>query len=490
MPNTRIAVIGAGFGGLSVASYLAKAGHDVTIFEKNDQPGGRAYTFMQDGFRFEAGPSWYLMPDVFEDFFSEFDHKPSDFYELRSLVPSYRVYGQGDDEFDVRPHTAAFADFDRREPGSGARLTRHINHTRREYEIVRRELLELDGISRIQYMRSAALRMAVHPRTAGSFHSRVSAVVKDPLLQQILEFMVVFLGGSPKNIPALYGLLNWVDLGLGVWYPRGGFEAVARAFEAVALEQGVTINYNSPVEKIISNADEVTGLRVGDTEQQFDLVVANADYAYVEQTLLDESDRSHEDHVWQSKVLAPSAVMGFIGVRGDVPLLHHSLFFDADWHKSFSIIFEQQAVPKRPLFYVCTPSKSDKVAPDGHESMFILIPTPAGVDIGEQAANMLVDQALLRIAERTAQTDLIQRIVTRRVTTPQYFRDTFNATGGTAFGLAHTLSQTGPFRPPIRSQRLANLYFVGQFTNPGTGVPLVILGGKVVAERIARDMRR
>lgn len=477
----KIVIIGAGFGGLSAAAYLAKAGHDVTVFEKNSGPGGRATTVYQEGFQFELGPSWYLMPDVFEEFFADFGRKPGDFYKLTQLVPSYRVYGEGDDEFTAHPYRAALMDFEHRETGAGPRLAKLLKETKHEYELARRDILPLSGLSTAAYMKNSVMRLMMNPKLAGSYHSRIKKTVSDELLQHVLEFMVVFLGGSPHNIPALYGLLAHVDFGLGIWYPQGGFTAVAKAVENVAKEQGVTIIYDAPAEQFVVENDKVAGVVVGGETHVADAVVANADYHFVDTELTPPEHRLFNEQNWAKKTLSPSAVLATVGVKKRVNLEHHTLFFDTDWDENFADVFEHHRINGRPLFYVGTPSKSDEsVAPKDCENIFILIPVSSKADIGQAKAESLVQGAIERIEQKTG--DNFQAdIAIKNVYPPSYFKETFNAFQGNAFGLSHTVKQSGPLRPPIRSPKLANLYFAGQYTNPGTGVPLVILSGKVVA---------
>jgi phytoene desaturase len=323
------------------------------------------------------------------------------------------------------------------------------------------------------------------PELEVSYHRRVAKYVHDPRLQKILEFMVVFLGGSPRNIPALYGLLSWVDFGLRVHYPMGGFGAVARAFETLAKEQGVKIVYNAPVEHIVVQNGKATGVRVHDAEHKADAVLANADYRHVETKLLDPTWCSYPDSYWQKRTMSPSGVIAAIGVKQRLPLAHHNLFFDAPWEENFKAVFDQDRLPEQPLFYTCAPAQTDpSVAPKGHENLFILIPVtnvaqPAG------AYETLVDHAIDRIEHQTGR-QFKHDIIHKRIFAHEYFEDTFNAYIGNSFGLSHTRTQTGPLRPRIQSKKVSNLFYAGQMTNPGTGVPLVILSGQVAAGALMR----
>lgn len=478
----KIIIIGAGFGGLSAAAYLAKAGHDVTVFEKNAQPGGRAQTVYQDGFQFELGPSWYLMPDVFEEFFADFGFKPSDFYKLTRLVPSYRVYDT-DGAFTAHPHRAALLDFEARETGAGRRLAKLLTQTKTEYELVRRDILPLSGLASKDYMNASMLRLLANPALLGNYHARIARTVKNETLQHVLEFMTVFLGGSPRTIPASYGLLAHVDFGLGIRYPKGGFTAVAKAVEAVAKAQGAHLVYNAPVAEILADNSKVAGVKVNGNTYPADAVVANADYHFID-TILSPEHQTFTETQWAEKTVSPSAVLATIGVKKRISLEHHSLFFDTDWEGNFADVFARGQVNDKPLFYAAAPSKTDpRVAPYGCENIFLLIPVSTKAAVEQAQAEQLVQNALERIELHTGE-QFQQAIISKTVYPPEYFQDTFNAFQGNAFGLSHTLRQSGPWRPPIRSPKLPNLYFAGQYTNPGTGVPLVLLSGKVVAREL------
>lgn len=480
----NIAVIGAGFGGLSAAAVLAKAGHNVTIYEKTDQPGGRARVIKQDGFTFDAGPSWYLMPDVYEDFFAQFGKTPADYYSLQQLIPSYRAYFD-DGPLTMRPAPAAYKDFDDVQANAGIGLGKLLAKTQKEYQAVRKQLLETDGLSLKQFVNPAALKMLLNPELELSYHGRIAKYVKEPRLQKILEFMTVFMGGSPRNIPALYSLLAWVDFGLGVWYPQGGFGSVVQGFALLARQQGVKIVYNSPVQRIEVVDGRASGVVIDGQLHAADAVLANADYHHVETQLLDAEWQSYSASYWEAKTISPSAVIGLIGVSKKLPLLHHSLFFDAPWDDNFRAVFDAKTLHSKPLFYVCTPSKTDtEVAPAGHENLFILIPV-ANTQASPAEYDALIDSAVDRIEQQIG-VSFTADIVTKKVLARDYFADTFNAYSGNSFGLAHTRLQSGPLRPRIQSKKVSNLFFTGQYTNPGTGVPLVVLSGQVAARALMR----
>jgi phytoene desaturase len=480
-------VIGAGFAGLSTAAYLSKAGYAVTVFERGDQPGGRARVVREAGFTFELGPSWYLMPDVFDEWFADFGHTTSDFYDLVALDPSYQVIGHGD-RFDITrpPHVLDL--FEEREPGAGKRLAKLLERTEREYRQVRGGALGLDGLSLRPYLRRDVLEFALHPQLLLSYHRRIQHYVKNRDLQHALEFMTVFMGGSPHNIPAIYSLLAYVDMGLGGWYPMGGFGRVAAGIESVAREQGATIEYNAEVARIVTHKGQATGVVVNGEVHHAEVVVSAADYHFTETRLLADPDRSYDEAYWRKRQLSPSALLVALGVKQRLPQLqHHNLFFDANWDGHFNDVFKRQVWSRDPLFYLCVPSRTDPgVAPAGHENLFLLAPMAAGTQPDESLMNETADRLIGRV-EQAAGERFSPNIVTRNVYGPSYFHEAFHAYAGNAFGLSHTLRQTAVLRPPLRSRRVSGLYYAGQYTNPGTGVPMVLLSGKIVTNVIGND---
>lgn len=484
----KIVIVGAGFGGLSAAAYLARDGYDVTVLEKNDQPGGRAMVMQKKGYTFDLGPSWYMMPDVFDDFFADFGKKTADYYDLKQLNPSYRVY-TATDNHDVRSRKdGGLQLFDDLEPGSADRLQDLLKKTNKEYDTIRAHLLERDYTSVSDLVNSKALSFA-KPELMCSYHSRIKKTVNNEDLQKILEFMVVFMGGSPQNIPAVYSLLAHVDFNLGIWYPVGGFGAVVRAFEQLCKELGVKFRYNAEVTRIQSIDGRARAVYVGKERVAADGVLVNADYHYAETKLLSIQARSYSERYWNKKTVSPSGLLIFLGVKKKLPgLLHHTMFFDADWHSHFKQVFKTHTWVTRPLFYVCAPSKTDTtIAPKGKENIFILIPTASGLRVDAAHRDELVSSVIARMEARIG-TKFSEDIEVKEVRDIEYFEETFNAYKGNSFGLAHTLNQTALLRPRMQSRKVKNLFFVGQYTNPGTGVPIVVLSGKVVSNLIQEKL--
>lgn len=487
--SKKVVVIGAGFGGLSASAYLAQAGFEVTVLEKNNQPGGRAMVQKDQGFTFDLGPSWYMMPDVFDEFFAAFGHKASDYYQLQQLEPSYKVF-TSDDAYNVGTLPQVKSLFEAKEAGAGKRLEALLSKTKNEYRAVRNGLLELDGTQYRQAFEPSAFRMLANPELIRSYHRRIDKYIKNPELQHILEFMTVFMGGSPRNIPALYSLLTYVDMGLGIWYPMGGFGSVVKAFESVAKEQGVQFIYDAAVERVVIGDHGAKSVISAGKTYEADIVLVNADYQYAQKTLIEQEYRDYHESYWKKRTLSPSGLLGYIGVGKRLEKLeHHNLFFDVDWDAHFTEVFDRKVWSKKPLVYVSCPSKTDPtVAPRGQENIFILAPMANGLRPTQDEMESVIDDIIVRIEKLSGQS-IRSSIVYKDVRAHQYFEETFNAADGNAFGLAHTLGQSGPLRPRMQSKKLSNLFYVGQFTNPGTGVPMVVTSGKVVAKLIQKKMR-
>jgi phytoene desaturase len=483
--SKKVIVIGSGYGGLSAACYLARDGYDVTVVEKNSSVGGRGMVSKVSGFTFDMGPSWYMMPDVFDEFFADFGKKTSDYFELVKLDPSYKIFTPGD-AYDVFDAPRVYELFERLEPGSSLQLKKLLSKTKKEYDSVRRDLLARPMDKYSDLLSATTLKMLADPAVFGSYHSRIKKYIHHPDLQKILEFMVVFMGGSPTNIPALYTLLTHVDMGLGIWYPIGGMGQLAGAVHKLAKTLGVKFLFDSPVEKILYESRKANGVVIAGKKLECDIVVANADMHHVENSLLGKDTQS----TWQKKTLSPSGLLIYLGVNKKLEgLRHHNMFFDVDWDEHFEQVFEQKTWSEKPMFYVGCPSVTDStVAPKNSENLFILAPMANGDQPSAEVLQRTADSLIARIEDKIGQ-KFVGNIVYKDVQAHDYFKDTFNAYKGNAFGLAHTISQSAVFRPKMRNTDIKNLFYVGQYTNPGTGVPIVAIGGKVVASYIAKVER-
>ncbi|MFC7375815.1 MULTISPECIES: phytoene desaturase family protein [unclassified Brachybacterium] len=510
MSRSQVVVIGGGVSGLATAGLLARDGHDVTLVERRTDLGGRAGAWECDGFSFDTGPSWYLMPEVFEHFYRLMGTTASEHFDLVSLDPGYRVYGEPDGSadrapIDVRSGTDAVAKlFEAREQGAGRRVRRYLSSATRTYEAAREAYLYNTFSSWRSFAAPCVLRNApaIVPLLTRSLWSMICHRVADRRLRQILGYPAVFLGTSPFDAPALYHLMSHMDLVDGVRYPRGGFRGFVGSLVELARAHGVRIETESEVAEILSGDGAVRGVTVDRAGVrrtiEADIVVSAIDEHHAETALLAESDRSYPDRRWTEQVSGPGAVLVMLGVRGELPQLrHHTLFFSNDWHENFDAIFgSEPRVPTPPSLYVCMPSASDEhVAPDGHENLFVLVPVPPDVSIGRGGANGLgdvavteiADHAITQIAEWAAIPDLADRIVVRRTIGPGDFAVEFHAFRGSALGPAHTLRQSAFFRGVTRSRRVGGLFYTGATAVPGVGVPMCLIGAELVLKLVRND---
>jgi phytoene desaturase len=504
--SRRIAIIGGGITGLATAALLADRGDEVTVLEAQPDIGGRAGSWEKDGFRFDTGPSWYLMPEVFDHFFALLGTTAAEQLDLVRLDPAYRVYHEGESEpFDVvSGRDAAVAAFEAREPGAGAQLATYLDSAGEIYDL---------AVSRFLYDPYVSLKGLVHPdvlRKLGTLlplllrplSSHVEKRFSDPVLRQVLGYPAVFLGGSPYDAPSLYHLMSHLDLDDGVFYPRGGLVEVIRAIARLAEGRGVTIRTNAPVERILTSGRTATGVRLADgTVIDADHVISTADMHHTETALLEPELRSRSDSWWDKRVPSFGALLILLGVEGELPELeHHTLLFTKDWKANFDAIFdaddaETPRIPEPASLYVCRPSATDDgVAPSGHENLFVLVPMPAapelgrgGVDgTGDLAIEAAADAVIAQIAAWTGATDLADRIRVRRTISPGDFAADFGSFQGGALGLAHTLGQSAMFRPGLRS-KVDGLLYAGQTVLPGVGLPMCLISAELVVKLLDGD---
>ena len=487
----KIAVIGSGFAGLSAACFLADAGYEVTVFEKNATPGGRARVFESNGFRFDMGPSWYWMPDVFEHFFNSFGRSASDYYELQRLDPSYRIVYGKDDYLDIPAGIPALTDvFESLEAGSGKKLEQFLKEGKYKYEIGIHDLVYKPGLSLLEFADAKLMRGALRLHVFNSISSYVRKFFSNQKLIQLLEFPVLFLGATPQNTPALYSLMNYADMALGTWYPIGGMHKVIEGMVSLAISLGVKFEYNAAVERIELNDVKAKGVRINGQLREFDSIVAGADYHHVEQALLPETHRQYSPAYWEKRVMAPSSLIFYLGINKKVKgLLHHTLFFDKDFNAHAREIYEVPQWPSSPQFYVSCPSQTDAtVAPDGCENIFILMPVAPGLADDEVIRERYFDMIIKRLEYMLGES-LTPHIVFKRSYAHNDFIRDYNAYKGNAYGLANTLMQTAILKPSILNKKVPNLFFTGQLTVPGPGVPPSIISGEVVAKELIKRQR-
>lgn len=487
----KVVVVGAGFAGLSAATSLADKGYDVTILEKNSQAGGRARAFSEQGFNFDMGPSWYWMPDVFETYFQKFGKQVSDYYTLDRLDPSYRVYFGKQDFVDLPAGVEACAQlFEQIEKGSGDKLRKMMRESAYKYEVGINDLVYRPGRSLLEFADLRIARGLLQLDLLKSMRKYVHANFKNPRLRQLMEFPILFLGGTPQDTPALYSLMNYADMDGGTWFPRGGMHKIVEGMVSLAEEKGVQIKLNHEVRSIRMERNNLTTLVTEKGDFQADIVVAGADYHHFEQHLLPEQHRQYSPKYWDKRDMAPSSLLFYLGVDQKVDgILHHTLFFDQDFDKHAKEIYQDPKWPSNPLFYVSATSKTDPTAaPEGKENVFLLMPVAPNLKDPESERERYYDIIMSRLEDLTG-ASFKQSVSYKRSYAHTDFVNDYHAFKGNAYGLANTLRQTAILKPAMKSKKVKNLYYSGQLTTPGPGVPPSLISGMVVADEIEKDTK-
>ncbi len=488
-------IIGSGFAGLSAASFMAKAGWDVTILEKHLQPGGRAQKFEVAGFIFDMGPSWYWMPDVFERYFNCFGKKVSDYYSLKRLDPSYSVY-YPKNKIDIPADYEALKNlFESIEKGSAKKLDKFLEEAAYKYEVGVKKLVFKPSLSAMEYADIDLAKGILKLDVFTNMKKHIGKYFKHPQLLQLMEFPVLFLGALPQNIPALYSLMNYADIKLGTWYPEGGLNTVATSMHTLATELGVKTFFGQNVQSInIENGKAVSVTTTSSKGKEIffaNAIISAADYHFTETTLLQEKYRSYSQAYWNKRVMAPSCLLYYVGLNKKLKNIHHhSLFFDVDFDKHGKEIYDTPMWPTEPLFYVCASSiTDDSVAPSGCENLFFLIPVAAGLDGDDEKVR---DKYFFEIASRFENQigeKVLENIIHKRSYSVSDFKNDYNAFKGNAYGLANTLMQTAILKPSLKSKKVSNLYYAGQLTVPGPGVPPSLISGEVAAAQVVKEFK-
>jgi phytoene desaturase len=472
---------------------MSKAGYDVSVLEKHDMPGGRARMFQEDGFTFDMGPSWYWMPDVFEHFFNCFGKKVSDYYQLTRLDPSYKIYWAEGMMNVPASYNALRQLFEEKEPGSSKALDKFMREAACKYETGINKLVYKPGRSLTEFLDWDLVKSLFKLDVFTSIKTHISKYFKHPELRQLLEFPVLFLGALPQDTPALYSLMNYADIKLGTWYPEKGMYSIVKAMYDLARKLGVKFYFNHTVQhiKVENNAATTVFTETINGEKvtfQADAVIGGADYNFIETHLLEKQYRTYTDIYWNKKVMAPSCLIFYIGLNKRLQnITHHSLFFDVDFELHGKEIYTDPQWPAEPLFYVCAPSVTDNtVAPEGCENLFFLIPVASGLTGDTEALREKYFDKILKRFEQKIGQSVKQEIIYKRSYSVSNFISDYNSFKGNAYGLANTLMQTAILKPSIKSKKVKNLFYTGQLTVPGPGVPPSIISGEVVSKEVIK----
>ncbi len=487
----RVAIIGAGVGGLATANLLAASGYEVDVYEAHDMPGGRASVLHQDGFRFDTGPSWFLMPDVYKHYFQILGKNMSDYLQLERLDPAYKVFFEHDSPLSVQSDlTNNTSMFESIEPGAGKALERYLKDSKLTYDLAMDNFL-YDNLSfkNVFSMRNLRLLPKLIPALTIPMDRYISTFVRDRRLKQILEYPTVFLGSSPFSTPSLYRLMSHLDFNQGVYFPKGGMYEIVKALTTIGDELGVSYHYNSPITKILTTDGAVTGLEI-DSKHTIpaDIVISNADLHFTETTLLPKNLQTYPESYWRTKQASPSAILLYLGVKGKLDQLeHHNLFFIDDWKANFDAIYSDKKWPEKASMYVSKTTATDATtAPKNYENIFVLVPGPSG-DLEGKDAQRLVDGYIAQLSTMSNIKDLKERIITKKVYLPKDFGNDFHAWQNTSLGLSHILRQSAFMRPQNISHKVKNLYYVGANTAPGIGLPMCLISAELVYKRITNE---
>lgn len=485
----KIVIIGAGFGGISLAALLAKKGFDVHVYEKNDQIGGRARIIKENGYTFDMGPSWYMMPDIFEDFFKVLGEDIHTHLHLTRLSPSYRVFLKSEkkhyDFFSDREKNAIL--FESVEPGSSKKLAEYLDESSRQYAIAKKEFMYKNYDSLFDFFNKRTMQEGRKLEIWNSMERIINRTFKSEILRKVLQFQMILLGTAPKDAPGIYRLMNHVDFDLGIWYPDKGIYELPKAIVSIAEKYGAHFHLNAPVKKIVTENKKAIGIHLESGETVYaDIVVSNADLHHTEHVLLEDNQSDHSEAYWGKKKMAPSAFIMYLGVGKKFnSLTHHSLLFSEHWDTHFKEIFDSPVFPKDPSLYVCAPSQTDpSVAPEGKENLFVLVPIASGLEYTEADLERWSEATLDLMEKYMGMEGLKSHIEYKKMYCVKDFEKDYNSYKGSALGLAHTLGQSAFWRPNNISKKVKDLYFVGANTNPGIGMPICVISAETVYKRI------
>jgi phytoene desaturase len=489
--SQRVVIIGAGFAGLSSAAFMAKAGWKVTVVEKNLTAGGRAQQLKAAGFTYDMGPSWYWMPDVFERYFAQFGKNVSDYYSLKRLSPSYRVYWENNFSDIPADYEKLKEWFESIEEGAGAKLDKYLQEASIKYKIGIQDLVYKPGQSLTEFLDWNVVKNVFKLDVFTSIKSHVAKHFQHPRLRQLMEFPILFLGALPQNTPALYSLMNYADIVGGTWYPDGGMFSIVKGMQDLAEELGVEFKFGEAAQEITIESGNAKRLVTNKNTYEADAIISGADYQFTESHLLPQQYRTYSEVYWDKKVLAPSCLLYYVGLNKKLDnVLHHSLFFDVPFDQHADEIYAHPQWPKEPLFYLSVSSKTDDtVAPEGCENLVFLIPVASGLQGDTEEVREQYFQKIVRRLEKHTGQSISDAIIFKQTFSVSDFVAEYNSYKGNAYGLANTLRQTAIFRPSCRSKKVKNLFYTGQFTVPGPGVPPSLISGEVVSKEVIKALK-
>ena len=481
----KVVVIGSGLAGMSCASYLAKNDYNVTVVEKNSTYGGRLQSFSENGYTFDSGPSWYWMPDLFDSYFSDFGKKTEDFYSLKRLDPGYRIYYGHNDFLDVDEDIEKLKiKLENIEKGSAESLQNFLDDAGEKYRIAVEKFIYKPSLSPLEFFEVDLIKRIGRLNLFKPISKHIREYFSDPKIIKMLEFPSLLLGAKPSKTPALYSLMNYADIALGTWYPDGGIRSIATALYENAKSLGVQFVFNEPVNEIKIQGRKATRVIHSSGFFDCDIVVAGADYHHVESSLLSRPHRNYKQSYWNKRTMSPSSLLFYLGINKKLEIPHHALFFDTDFDRHAQEIYDNPQWPKDPLFYLSCTSKTDPTsAPEGCDALFVLVPVAPGLDDTNEAREEIYNKVITRI-ERELNENIEKSIVLKKSYAHKEFISDFNSFRGNAYGLANTLFQTAIFKPRIKNNKINNLYYCGQLTVPGPGMPPSLVSGKIVAQQV------
>lgn len=488
----NIVIIGAGLTGLTSAALLAKEGYNVKVIEKNSAPGGVASRYEKSGFTFDTGPTWYLMPEMFERIFTLLDRKTEDYFELEKMDPSYKIFFSPEEKYNISPEPQMnYKTFKSLEKNGDKKLKKYLSKSKFAYDIAVNEFLYKDYDSIFAFFNKRMILDGPKMHVLSKLDSYVKRFFKNKKARQMIEYNIVFLGCSPYNSPAMYTLMSHVDITEGVYYPKGGIYKLVEALYKICLEYDVDFYFDDEVTNLEIEDKRIQKVKTRNNYFSTDIVLSAADYHHTEMNLIPKKYRSYSNRFWESKILAPGVFLLFLGLNKELPELeHHNLFLAEDWEDHFNTIFKKPSWPQNPSYYIKCPTKQDKtMAPKGKDNLFILVPIHAKVEDTEKLRKEYEDKIINHLEQLTG-TSIRDSIEVKKIISPDDFKRNYNSFHGTAMGLAHNLFQTAVFRPRRKSKKIKNMYYAGHYTHPGIGMPMVMIASELAKKRIVKDIKR